>query len=266
MFRESIQDAWQARYGTDAPMEADLGALLNHRSVRKFKAEPVEESLVSLLIGAAQSAATSSNLQLYSFVSVQEPSRREAIARLCDPNPQVRSAPWFFAVFADHWRAREAAKAAGHEPSSLSYAEFYTMAVVDAALAAERMVCAAETLGLGICYIGGLRNHPDEVNRLLAAPKGVFGLFGLCIGWPEEPLRAEIKPRLSQAAVWFRDIFPAGIDAREYDERIAPFYERQKVSGPPTWSEKTGQRLEPDHLGPRAAQKSFLEDQGFLLD
>jgi len=81
------------------------------------------------------------------------------------------------------------------------------MAVIDAALAAERLVCAAESLGIGICYIGALRNDPDGVRAFFGLPEGVFGVFGLCLGWPAKGVEAEIKPRLAQEAVWFRETY-----------------------------------------------------------
>ena len=78
---------------------------------------------------------------------------------------------WFFAFLIDHYRLRRCAALVGEECRGLDFNEFYTMAVVDASLAAERMVCAAEAVGLGICYIGALRNDPYAVAELLRAAK-----------------------------------------------------------------------------------------------
>src|SRR5690606_850451 len=104
MFEESPSLAWQKRYGSEAVDLPDVGRLFNHRSVRDFSDEPVSESVVRGLVGAAQSAATSSNLQLWSMVSVQDPVRRGEIARLCADQKQVHNAGWFFAFLADHHR------------------------------------------------------------------------------------------------------------------------------------------------------------------
>lgn len=262
LFSEPMSDAWERRYGFPAPADLpELRALLNHRSVRNFKAEPVSERVMEALVAAGQSASTSSNLQLWSVVSVQEPERREKIAELCAGQKQVREAAWFLAFLADTHRLAEAARARGLDPAGLDYIEFYTMAVIDAALAAERMVCAAESLGLGVCYIGALRNDPYGVQEFLRLPKGTFGTFGLCIGWPSDEERAAIKPRLRQEAIWFRESYPDQVDVSEYDERMKPSYARRGVEG--DWSSHSGRRVDGEHMTGRDRLRAFLEEQGF---
>jgi len=263
MFDETPEQAWQKRYGSTVQSLPALGKLLNHRCVRKYKSDPISDDTIEALVAAAQSAGTSSNLQLYTLISVQDPVRREAIAKLCEPNPQILTASWFFGFFADHYRLKQAANAAGEEALGLDFTEFYTMAVIDAALAAERMVCAAESLGIGICYIGGLRNQPEGVKDLLGLPDGLFGLFGLCLGYPEEPLTAEIKPRLGQGAIWFREQYDLQPDIEEYNARMRAFYESQKMKGDVNWSARSGRRADEHHLTGRETQKQFLESQGF---
>jgi len=215
MFDELPAEAWELRYGSDLPNLPDLGKFLNHRSVRRFKPEPISEEVLQGLVAAAQSAATSSNLQLWSVISVQDPERREQIAKLCADQRQIKTCAVFFAFIADHYRLKMAAEKQGEEAAGLGHTEFFTMALIDASLAAERMVCAAESLGLGICYIGALRNDAQGVKELLNLPEGTFGAFGLCIGWPDEPLRAQIKPRLAQSDIWFRESYDQAVETSE---------------------------------------------------
>lgn len=264
MFDESPAEAWRLRFGTDAPVGLpDLGKFLNHRCVRQYKPDPIPEDTMKGLIGAAQSAATSSNLQMWSVVTVQDPERREAIGKLCDPNPQIRTASWFLCFLADHYRLRQAALNAGEEAKGLDFMEYYTMAAIDAALAAERLVCAAEALGIGVCYIGGLRNDPKGVKDLLGLPEGVFGVFGLCLGWPAEPLKAEIKPRLAPSAVCYSERYNLNPDVDEYNPRMSEFYVSQGMKGDFNWSSRSGRRVDEEHLTGRESQKAFLEAQGF---
>lgn len=264
MFDESLSEAWSRRYGNEPPEDApkELARLLSHRSVRRFSEREVPEATVQTLMAAAQSAATSSNLQLWSAVSVQDPKRREQIAELCADQTQIHQAGWFFAFLADHNRLVQAALAAGEKPDALDFNEFYTMAVVDASLAAERMVCAAEALGLGICYIGALRNHPRKVCDLLNLPKGTFGVFGLCIGWPNEGETAAIKPRLTQEAVWFREQYDQSVGADEYHPRMTAFYEEQGMKGEFTWAARSGRRATLPKMSGRDTLKAFLAEQG----
>jgi len=214
-------------------------------------------------MGAAQSASSSSNLALWSAVSVQSPERREEMAKLCGDQEHVRKAPWFLCFLADHHRLRKAAKEKGEQAAGLDYAEFMLMAAIDASLAAERLVCAAESMGIGICYIGALRNDPSGVQKLLNLPHGTFGLFGLCLGYPAEGCKAEIKPRMRLEDVWFQETYHSEVDCSEYDDRMKPFYESQGMKGSVTWSMRSARRIDGNHMTGREVLKAYLESQGF---
>jgi len=266
MYTESFHEAWRLRFGTEPAFDfPDLAPFLRHRSVRNYSDEPVSDELMSALIAAAQSAATSSTLQLWSVVSVQSPETRETLANLCANYAHIRHAQWFLCFLADHYRLKEAARQIGENAEGLPYAEFFAMAVIDAALAAERLVCAAESIGLGICYIGALRNNAPAVKEILGLPEGTFGQFGLCIGWPEQPLTSQIKPRLAQPAVWHRERYNRDIDVSEYDARMSAFYEAEKMKGDVTWSMRSGRRVDEHHMTGREILLDWLREQGFLL-
>ncbi|RYG47136.1 NADPH-dependent oxidoreductase [bacterium] len=260
---ESFTEAWQARYGAEPGFELpELAGFLRHRSIRRYTGEPIPEPLERTLYAAAQSAATSSNLQLYSIVKVQAPERREKMAELTHNRPHVEECALFLAFVADLHRLRSAAIAHDEPAEALGSTEFYTMACVDAALAAERLVTAAEAAGLGICYIGGLRDRPAEVKEFLHLPPLAFGLFGLCIGWPHPEAGAEIKPRLPQHSVVFEETYPASVDLEEYDARMRGFYESQAMKGEFAWTARSARRAGTKALGPRSGQRGFLDEQG----
>lgn len=261
---ESFGEAWRLRFGAEPPSDlTTLAPLLRHRSIRAYSDKPVEESVVRCLVGAAQSAATSSNLQLWSIISVHDPGRRAEIADLADNYDHIRRAPWYFAFLADHYRIKQAAAQVGEAAEGLDYAEFFIMAVIDAALAAERFACAAETLGLGICYIGAMRNNAPEIKRILDLPEGSFCTFGMCLGWPEENCAAKIKPRLSQEAIWFRERYGHAVDVKGYDRRMSDFYVSEQMKGEVTWSMRSGRRVDGHHLTGREILKAWLEREGF---
>ena len=264
IFRERAAETWRIRYGTEPPPAVEgLDRLLAHRSVRRFTDQPVDEATVQWLVAAAQSAATSSNLQLYSIISVQDPERRKAVNALCANQVQVDQAAWFFGFFADHYRIARASAEQGSPATGLDFAENFIVATVDAALAAERMVCAAEALGLGICYIGAMRNEPEQLAEVLDLPEGVFGLFGLCIGWPDPAVDAEIKPRLAQESVWFRERYDREASVADYDARMMELYQKQGLKGDFTWTMRSGHRLTPERMSGRDRLKGILEGLGF---
>ncbi len=259
--------AQSARYGERVTEIPDaLAPFLQHRSIRKFKPDPIPDALMMGLIAAAQSASTSSNLQLWTAISVDEPTRREQIAQLCGNQNQVRHAARFLAFFADHHRILEAAKAVGEPCAGADFEEFYIMAIIDAALAAERLVCAAESIGLGICYIGALRNDPPAIQALLNTPNQTVGLFGLCLGWPEEPNTAHIKPRLRPEAVWHKETYGETLAlTQEYDRRMQTFYESEGMQGEVTWSMRSGKRMNGSEksMSGREVLRAWVDRMGF---
>ncbi|MBS1703962.1 MAG: nitroreductase family protein [Armatimonadetes bacterium] len=265
MFKEQVSESWNKRFGSEPPADLDpIAPFLAHRSVRRFTDEAISTETMAGLVAAAQSAATSSNLQSWSAISVQNPEKRHAIAEACANQKQVETAAAFFVFLADLNRIHRYAVAHEIDPDGLDTAEMYTVAVIDAALAAERMVCAAEALGYGICYIGALRNHPDRVREILNLPEKTFGIFGLCIGRPAENARADIKPRLSQDQVWFEEEYPESLNSREYDQRAAEYFASHAMSTDEPWSKKSGRRVQTIGLSGREALLTFLHEQGLL--
>jgi nitroreductase len=263
MFEESMGEAWRLRYGAEMPAGVpDIARFLTHRSVRDYSDRPIPRSTIEGLMAAAQSAATSSNLQLWTAISVQDSELRARVNAVAGNQKQVRDAPWFFVFVADHFRLAEAARAVGQDPNALDTNEFYTMAVVDVALAAERMVSAAESLGIGICYIGALRNDPYAIREILGLPEGTFAVFGLCLGWPSDDCTAEIKPRLKPAAVWHEEQYNRTPDVAEYLPRMSWFYEEQGMKGDVTWTMRSGRRANESSLTGREVLKAYLDEQG----
>jgi nitroreductase len=224
------------RYGADpgaapADWNATLEAIVSHRSIRTYLPTPLPEGLLELIVAAAQSAPTSSSLQAWSVVAIEDPERRAQLEKLAAPNPQILSAPLFLVWLADLSMLRSIAQQQGVAGAGLDYLESFLLAAIDASLAAQNAVVALDSLGLGSCYIGGIRNHPEEVAKLLALPPGVMAVFGLTVGYPDPAVATDVKPRLPQSVVLHRDRYraePLPADLDVYDQTMRSF---QTVQG-----------------------------------
>lgn len=245
-----------------------LETLLAHRSVRQFLPEVLPADTLPTLIAAAQSAPTSSNLQLWSVVAVEEAERRQRLSILTGKQAHVANAPLFLAWLVDLSRLRRLGAKQGAQTEGGDYLDAFVAGVVDAALAAQNVVTAAESLGLGTVYIGALRNHPLQVRAELNLPDGAFAVFGLCIGRPDPQKPATVKPRLPQPAVLHREQYSAGqADERhdEYDALLRAFYTAQGMA-PANWSEQTVARLrDAASLHGRDTLRAELAELGFEL-
>lgn len=186
-------------------MNPTIDLLHRHRSIRAYLAEPVDPADIRTAVAAGQAAATSSAVQAYCIVHVTDATARERIAELAGGQQHVRRAGAFFVVCADTRRHRLLAARAGRPYDAML--EAFLQAVIDAALFSQNVAVAFESLGYGICYIGGLRNGLAALDELLELPEGVYPLFGLCVGRPDEaPLP---RPRLPLDAVLLSDRYPS---------------------------------------------------------
>ncbi|HTN82803.1 MAG TPA: NADPH-dependent oxidoreductase [Sorangium sp.] len=247
-----------------------IEALLGHRSVRRYTQKPLPEGTLEVLVAAAQSAPSSSNLQLWSVLSVQDPERRRRLAELAGGQAHVRDCGLFLVWLADLRRLGDLAahRGVGHE--GLDYLEMFVMGVVDAALAAQNALVAAESLGLGTVFIGALRNHPEAVAAELGLPPQVFATFGLCVGWPDPATPASIKPRLSQEVVLHHErygAFERSVGAIEaYDRLMERFYAKERMGVQGSWSRHSAARVESAQaLRGRDRLRVALSSMGFGL-
>ncbi|HEY8611446.1 MAG TPA: NADPH-dependent oxidoreductase [Roseomonas sp.] len=261
----------QARYGMPlppGPTSPVIESLLSHSSVRNYLDRPLAPGTLETLVAAAQSAPTSSNLQAWSVVAVEEPARKERLSVLAGNQGFIRQAPLFLCWIADLSRLERLGAAAGQRLEGLEYLEAYMVALADAAIAAQNALVAAESLGLGTVYVGALRNRPREVAAELDLPPNAFAAFGLCVGWPDPAVPSAVKPRLPQSLVLHRETYavrdePAAIAA--YDERLAAFSEANGM-GRATWSSRMLKRVaDAAALHGRDTMAATLKALGFGL-
>jgi nitroreductase len=255
----------------DAPVfwNETLDSLLSHRSVRAYLPDPVPAGTVELLVAAAQSAASSSNLQPWSVVAVEDPARKATLAALAGNQKQILEAPLFLLWIVDHHRLTRIGEAIGTSAEALHFLESFLLGAVDTSLAAQNAVVALESIGLGSCYIGGIRNKPAEVAAELGLPPQSFALFGLTVGYPDPEAPASVKPRLPQEAVLFRERYEASENApaiAAYDRRLRSF-QREQHMPERDWTEQASQRVRGAvSIAGRDALRTVLHGLGFRLD
>jgi FMN reductase [NAD(P)H] len=209
-----------------------LEVLSGHASCRAYRGDPVPEEAVERIVAAAQRAATSSNLQMWSAVVVRDGERREHLARLCGDQRHIREAPVFIAWCADRSRLDRAAELLGYRQDT-DHLESFLVAAIDTAIAMQNAVVAAEAMGYGTCYIGGLRNDTAAVVKLLELPHRTFPIAGMTIGRPART--GTIRPRLDLSAVlhWERYTPESDATLRSYDRSMQEtgIYRDRQVEG-----------------------------------
>lgn len=249
------------------PQLAHLEVLLDHRSLRSYRSTPLPEGTLETMVAAAQSAATSSNLQTWSVVAIRDPDRKARLAELAGGQAHISQCPLYLVWLADLARLSSLGDHLGLPHAALDYLEMFLTSAVDATLAAQNAVVAAEGLGLSTVYIGSMRNQPEAVAEVLGLPPHVFAVFGLCVGYADQ--EAAIKPRLPQSVVLHHEQYETGSQLEgieAYNQTMREFYRDQAMQVDVDWAEHSLNRVaQPESLSGRDRLPKALKALGFPI-
>ena len=250
-----------------------LKSILSRRSIRNFLNKPISKELLTLLLAAAQSAPSKSNLQQYSILVIQDQNIKNEISNLIGNTKWALTAPIFLLYLADIRRNIKITNDRGYEHKNNNVDTFMN-GVIDAALSMQSTICASESLGLGVCPISMIRNIIEEVKVICKLPKGVFPIAGLALGWPDQ--KSNVSIRLSQDIVIHFDKYDEKDliqKINKYDEIVFkkdPIPENKQrhvdlygVAKKGTWSENISRQLS---VPERSNFKNWLKENGFNLE
>lgn len=244
-------------------MNPTIDLLQSHRSIRKFTDQKIPRDAFEAFIRAGQSAATSNHVQAYSIIHVVDTENRRQLAELAGGQAYVVDSSDFLVFCADMKRSTEAAARAGAEVVR-GMTEQLLVASIDTTLMAQNIAIAAESEGVGLCYIGGIRNNPAEVSEILRLPEHVYPVFGMCLGYPDQ--NPEVKPRLPLESILKEDYYHDDRDedlVATFDATMRNYYKaRTGGTKDTTWSEQL-KPLFTSKLRPH--MREFLQGKGFEM-
>ncbi len=268
---DAQKEALTRRYGAHSlpaagPWNDTIARMLEHRSVRSYKPDVVPKGALETMIAAAQSAATSSNMQWTSVVATTDPAKKKVLAEIAGNQKHIEQCPLFLCWIADMNRHASISQAEQVEFETMPWLETFMVACIDVALAAQNAVVAAESLGLSTLYIGAMRNDPERVAEVFNLPKQAFVVFGLCVGYATEKGAGEVKPRLSQAMVLHHERYDdsnARDERKAHDEEMIRFSARHELQAG-TWTQRVLNRLGPiKSMNGRERMRQALARLGF---
>jgi FMN reductase [NAD(P)H] len=264
-------------------MNQTLEVLTTHESVRGFLNKPLPNGALKAILTAARSAPTSSNLQAYSIIVVTSQDKRDRMAVLSGNQGFIREAPVFLVFCADIYRLKSITERQGYRFAADTL-EMFLLASVDAALALQNALVAADSLGLVTVPVGSVRNDPAAMAEELGLPEGVYALAGLSLGFEREGVRRGAKPRLPEKVTVHHERYSAEfleeglaeydkimVERRTYDgRRVSMAGEPEREGVEYGWSEHTARRCtRPETIAPSASLrenlKQVLEQRGFSI-
>lgn len=185
-------------------MNEAIQGLLERKSVRVFTEEPVTEEIKAQLFQCAAAAPTAGNQQLYTILDITDQGLKDKLAVSCDHQPFIATAPVVLIFCADASKWYRGFQHFGCEPRKPGAGDLM-LAVCDAVIAAQNVVTAAHSLGLGSCYIGDIMERREEHQKMLKLPKYVFPAAMLVLGYPSQQQKERQKPQRQPMSMVVRE-------------------------------------------------------------
>ena len=200
-----------------------IEAIYRHRSIRKYKPEPVPEELLTEILSAGIRASSSGNMQVYSIIVTRDRELREQLHTPHLFQKMVLDAPILLTFCADFYRMRRWLEISD-APDNFDNFMSFMVAAIDAVLVSQNVALAAEANGLGICYMGSTLANCDEIGRILKLPHGVVPVVGYSLGYPDE--QPAPRDRLPLDGLVHDEVY------RDYtSDRIREIYREREVKG-----------------------------------
>ncbi|WFA09646.1 NADPH-dependent oxidoreductase [Tissierella sp. Yu-01] len=239
---------------------------LEHRTIREFKDEPIHEDIFLELMEVARRTATSTGMQAFSVIRITDERIRKEIASICNQEYVART-PELLIFVADQFRNWKIAKEKGCFEKSAKDMDRFFSAYTDACIAAQNVVNAAESIGLGTVYLGSILNDSEKICELLKLPELTFPVIGLGIGYPNQ--NPQLKPRMNMKLRVFENEynkFDNYLDMiSDYDEEMRTYYDlRNSTRRVDSFSDQVVTRLK-NVIPKRQDMINVIEKQGFDL-
>lgn len=200
-----------------------IETIRQHRSIRRYKPDPVPNDVLTEVLEAGIRASSSGNMQTYSIIVTRDEALRQQLYEPHMKQRMVLEAPVLLTFCADFHRMRQWLKL-NDAPDNFDNFMSFMIAAIDATLVSQNVALAAESHGLGICYMGSTLANCDEIGRILQLPANVVPVIGFSLGYPDE--NPALRDRLPLDGIVHYETY------RDYtDERITEIYAERNVKG-----------------------------------
>ena len=180
-------------------MNSVIRQLYDRKSVRVYTDRPIDQETKKTVLESALQAPTAGNMALYTILDITDPEIKQALAKSCDNQPFIATAPMVLIFCADYRRWYDVFCKFETEVRKPDIGDMF-LAQADALIAAQNAVVAAHSLGLGSCYIGDITENFEYHRELLNLPQYVVPAAMLCFGYPtgkqlqrEKPTRFRVE-------------------------------------------------------------------------
>ena len=201
-------------------MNTVIAQLKERKSMRVFEDRQIPEAEVSAILEAAVNAPTAGNQQLYTILHITDPELKAQLAESCDHQPFIATAPLVLVFCADCRKWYKTFREYGCDPRMPGVGDLM-LAISDTNIAAQNAVVAAQSLGIGSCYIGDIMENAEQQRTLLHLPQYVFPAAMLVFGYPTAQQLERPKPPRSEMKHIVHENHYRDMDAQELQQMLA---------------------------------------------
>ena len=247
-------------------MNETINVQLDHRTIREFKDEKLDDSILNKLLDVANRAPTSNGLQLSSIIKITDQEIKNQLAKNGEQE-YMRRAPYLWIFIVDLFRNYTIATENGEENDQMIGFDRFMQGYNDAMIAAQNVTVAAETLGLGVNYFGNIHNNTQRVIDLLDLPKLTYPVVGLGFGLPnQEP---QLKPRMSMDIKTFENHYEVYDNYMEkiadYDKEMTTYYDLRDANRRSDSFSSQIRKKQGSVIAQRDRMFETLVNQGFII-
>ena len=214
-------------------MNEVIRQLNNRKSVRAYTDREIGKEEKDAILRAAAQAPTAGNQQLYTILDITDQQLKDKLVETCDHQPMIAQAKLVLIFCADCKKWYDAYAAVGCQPRKPGVGDLL-LACSDAIIAAQNAVTAAESLGIGSCYIGDIMENCEQQRELLGLPEYVFPVGMVIFGYPTEQQQRRPKPERVQMHYIVHENGYKPLSKQELEEMWAP---RAGEKGYEAWME-----------------------------
>lgn len=186
-------------------MNETIELMMNRKSIRAFQEKEIPAEIKETILSAAMRAPTAGNLMLYSILDVTEQPLKDKLAVTCDHQPFIATAPMILIFLADYRRWYRKFQQAGCTPPLPRLSDFM-LSMNDAMIAAHAACMAAESLGVGSCYIGDIIEQWETHRDIFQLPEHVAPVSMLVFGYPtQQQKERKMTSRFSRDLIVFEN-------------------------------------------------------------
>lgn len=207
-------------------MNQTINELFKRKSIRQYEDRPVEDEKKKIILESAIQAPTAGNMSLYSIIDITNQDIKDRLAITCDNQPFIAKAPMVLIFCADYSKWYKTFTKIEDEVRKPGVGDMF-LAIADSIIAAQNTVIAAESLGIGSCYIGDILENFEIHKELLKLPKYVIPVAMLVYGYPTKQQQERIKPkRLAIEDLVYENTYDS-LKQNMFNELIGKMYDKE---------------------------------------